>query len=186
MTRSICHIKSSGVSKSCWYLDQFWTDSHLVTGSCTNLFQGAAVTDYMERSGLNVTRWVIPCTWVDMLSVGPWTPGRRVWTGSKRRQKWKFNELGLDTLSYVCWILTFFTLLQDLLFFQGDPGSLFCLCSSYKMFTRPAAAQQQRPCTGIKLCPSCSHICIYFVALMVAFNFPQFPLVFRLSCIKKD
>lgn len=51
---------------------------------------------------------------------------------------------------------------------------------------RPTDEQHQCPRVGIKLCPSCSPICIYFVALMATFNFPQFPLVFQLSCIKKD
>lgn len=51
---------------------------------------------------------------------------------------------------------------------------------------RPTDEQHQCPCVRMKVRPSFSHICIYFVALMAAFNFPQFPLVFQLSCIKKD
>lgn len=51
---------------------------------------------------------------------------------------------------------------------------------------RPTDEQRQCLCVRVKLRPSCSHICIYFVALMAAFNFPQFPLVFQLGCIKKD
>lgn len=78
---------------------------------------------------------------------------------------------------------TFLTLLQNLLFFHRDSGSLFCLCLFYKTLQRDP---RMCPCVWIKLRPSCSHICIYFVALMAAFNFPQFPLVFQLSCIKKD
>lgn len=101
MTGCICHIKSSGLAKSCWYLHHFWTDSHLVTGSCTNLFQGTAVTDYMECSGLNVTRWVIPCT-LRRSGLICSALDRELQAGESGQdpnegEKWKFNELGLET-----------------------------------------------------------------------------------------
>lgn len=182
MTGAVCYVRSSGLVKSGWYLYLFWPNSRLITCLQANIF-----TECSKRSG---TRRIFPCKHggsglICSALDRELEPGEAEQDPNKGK-KWKFNNLMLETF----WVISagsyiFNTLAASAFLWRRPRISILSLPVLRNIAVRPVDQQHRCPCVSLKLYPSCLHICILFW-INAPFNFPQFPLVFQLSCIKKD